>query len=106
VGTFYTTIRVESTGRRGVLRDVQRALVDTGSEFTWVPAHVLKELGIAPELVQSFVVADGRTVERPMGIGIVHAAGQWAPDFVVFAEPGDMNHRLVPAGPILAGAAA
>jgi len=54
---------------------------------------------------------------------IVHAAGAKAPDFVVFAEPGDMTilgarsleglnvrvdsqrKQLVPAGPILAGTA-
>jgi len=65
----------------------------------------------------------GRRFERPVGIAIVHAAGAKAPDFVVFAEPGDMTilgarslaglnvrvdsqrKQLVPAGPILAGTA-
>jgi hypothetical protein len=69
------------------------------------------------------MIADGRQLERPVGIAIVHAAGMKAPDYVVFAEPTDviilgaralegMNARvdalrkqLVPAGPILAGAA-
>lgn len=75
----------------------------------------------APERTQRFIVADGRQLERPIGIAIVHAAGTTAPDFVVFAEPGDMvligartleglnvrvdaqRKQLVPAGPILAG---
>jgi clan AA aspartic protease len=122
-GTFRTTILVESAERRGDTRTVENALVDTGSEFTWVPREVLESLGIRPEMTQRFLIADGRELERPVGIAIVHAAGTKAPDFVVFAEPGDMvllgarslegmnlrvdalRKQLVPAGPILAGAA-
>lgn len=120
-GTFRTTILIESTERRGNMRSIDDALVDTGSEYTWVPADVLTSLGIRPERTQRFIVADGRRLERPLGIAIVHAAGAIAPDFIVFAEPGDMTilgarsleglnvrvdsqrKQLVPAGPILAG---
>lgn len=123
VGTFRTTMVIESAERRGEMRRVEGALVDTGSEFTWAPRAVLEDLGIRPEMVQRFMVADGRSLERAVGIGIVHAAGTRAPDYVVFAEPGDMvilgarslegmnlrvdalRKELVPAGPILAGAA-
>ena len=121
MGTFRTTILIESAERRGDMQSVDDALVDTGSEYTWVPADVLTSLGIRPEHTQRFIVADGRRLERPVGIAIVHAAGAKAPDFVVFAEPGDMiilgarsleglnvrvdsqRKQLVPAGPILAG---
>ena len=123
MGTFRTTIMIESAERRGDMRTVEAALVDTGSEYTWVPATLLNELRIRPEHVQRFIVADGRQLERPVGIAIVHAAGAKAPDYVVFAEPSDMillgarsleglnvrvdaqRKQLVPAGPILAGAA-
>jgi len=123
MGTFRTTILIESTERRGDMRSIDGALVDTGSEYTWVPADVLTGLGIRPEHTQRFIVADGRQLERSVGIAIVHAAGAKAPDFVVFAEPGDMillgarsleglnvrvdsqRKQLVPAGPILAGIA-
>lgn len=124
MGTFRTTILIESTERRGEMRSVENARVDTGSEFTWVPRTVLEELGIRPEFTQRFLVADGRQLERPVGIAIVHAAGSKAPDYVTFAEPGDMvilgarslegmnlrvdgqRKQLLPAGPILAGSAA
>ena len=124
IGTFRTTIHIENAERRGLLRAVEHALVDTGSELTWVPRAVLEELGIRPEMVRRFLVADGRQLERAVGIGIVHAAGTMAPDYVVFAEPGDMillgarsleglnlrvdaqRKQLIPAGPMLAGAAA
>lgn len=49
VGTFRTTILIESVERRGETRAVENALVATGSEFTWVPRPVLEELGIRPE---------------------------------------------------------
>lgn len=122
VGTFRTTILIESVERRGETRAIENALVDTGSEFTWVPRPVLEELVIRRERLQRFLVADGRAVERPLGIGIIHAAGTSTPDFVVFAEPDDMvilgarslegmnlrvdaqRKQLVAAGPILAGA--
>lgn len=123
MGTFRTTILVESTERRGDTRAVENALVDTGSEYTWVRRDVLESLGIRPERTQRFIIADGRTFERPLGFAIVHAGGTNAPDLVVFAEPGDMvilgahslegmnlrvdslRKQLLPAGPILAGAA-
>lgn len=124
MGTFHTTIMIESAERRGEMRTVEHALVDTGSEYTWVPAAVLEQLGIRAEMTQRFVVADGRELERQVGIAIVHAAGAKAPDYVVFAQPGDMillgarsleglnvrldaqRKQLVPAGPVLAGVAA
>ena len=121
MGTFYTTILVENVVRRGETRAVDNALVDTGSEFTWIPRPILEELGIPSEQTARFLVADGRAIERQMGIAIVHAAGSKAPDYVVFAEPDDMvilgahslegmnlrvdalRKQLIPAGPILAG---
>src|SRR5215212_7772341 len=89
-GTFRTTILVESAEHRGDTRTVEDALVDTGSEYTWVPRDVLELLGIGHERTQRFIVADGRTLERQVGFAIVHAGGSNAPDLVVFAEPGDM----------------
>ena len=123
MGTFRTTILIESLVRRGDTRTVDNALVDTGSEFTWVPREVLEALGVKPERTQYFLIADGRTLERPVGYAIVHAGGTDAPDLVVFADPDDMvllgarslegmnlrvdalRKQLVPAGPILAGVA-
>ena len=123
MGTFRTTILVESAERRGEAQPVEDALVDTGSEYTGVPRAMLESLGIRAERTQRFVVADGRTLERRVGFAIVHAGGTNAPDLVVFAEPGDMvllgarslegmnlrvdslRKQLIPAGPVLAGAA-
>lgn len=122
MGTFRTPILIENAERRGETRTVDGAVVDTGSEFTWVPSDVLESLGIRVERTQRFILADGRTLERSMGFAIVHAVGTTAPDLVVFAQPDDMvilgahslegmnlrvdalRKQLVPAGPVLAGA--
>lgn len=124
VGIFRTTVVIENFERRGPTRELRDTLVDTGSEFTWVPRAVLESLGITPERKQRFVVADGRAIERDIGFAIVHAGGTNAPDLVVFAEPGDfvllgahsleglnlkidpIRKELVPAGPIITAAAA
>ncbi len=123
VGIFRTTIGIESPDQRGRISELPETLVDTGSEFTWVPRSLLHSLGIAAERRQAFIVADGRQIEREIGFAIVHAGGTSAPDIVVFAERDDMTllgvrsleglnlrvdvvrKKLVEAGPIITAAA-
>lgn len=118
VGILRTTIGVESHQRRGDVRELPETLVDTGSEYSWIPRDVLESLGIGVERAQRFRTADGRVVHRVMGYAIVHAGGTRTSDEVVFAEPGDMvllgahtleglnlridlkAKKLVPAGPV------
>ena len=123
VGIFRTTIGIESLSERGSVSELPDTLVDTGSEFTWVPRALLESLRIRPERPQWFIVADGRRIERDMGFAIVHAGGVSAADIVVFAEPEDMTllgvhsleglnlrvdviaKRFIEAGPIITAAA-
>ena len=118
VGILRTTIGVESHQRRGDVRELPETLVDTGSEYSWIPRDVLESLGVGVERAQRFRTADGRVVHRVMGYAIVHAGGTRTSDEVVFAEPGDMillgahtleglnlridlnARQLVPAGPV------
>ena len=123
MGLFRTTIGVESLAR-GEVRDVADALVDTGSELTWIPRAVLKSIAVAVERQRAFIVADGRRVERDVGYAIIHASGTSTVDEVVFAEETDfpilgvrsleglnlrvdpVKKQLVDAGPVLAVVAA
>jgi len=118
VGILRTTIGVESHQRRGDVRDLPETLVDTGSEYSWIPRDLLENLGVGVERALRFRTADGRVVHRVMGYAIVHAGGTRTSDEVVFAEPGDMvllgahtleglnlridlqAKQLVPAGPV------
>src|SRR5688500_10315393 len=90
VGILRTTIGVESHQRRGDVRELPETLVDTGSEYSWIPREVLESLGVGVERALGFRTADGRVVHRLMGYAIVHAGGTRTSDEVVFAEPGDM----------------
>ena len=123
MGLFRITIGVESARERGAIVHVPDALVDTGSEYTWVPRAFLEDIGVGVEKRRSFVV-DGRRVEREVGYAILHAVGTTTIDEVVFAEESHfailgahslegMNLRvdpvrkaLIDAGPILAVSAA
>jgi len=124
VGILRIGIVIESLTRRGERRELANVMVDTGSEYTWVPRPLLEQLTVPVERVQQFVTADGRVIAREMGYAIVHAADVRTVDEVVFAEAGDMTllgahtiegmnlridlatKRLVPAGPVPAAAAA
>ena len=123
MGIFRTTIAVENPTRPGVRIDVASVMVDTGSEYTWLPRAVLETLGLTPTRTVRFITADGRQVERAVSFGNLYAGGSSAPDILVFAEVGDMvllgaralegmnlridmlAKQLVPAGPVPAAAA-
>lgn len=123
MGILRTTVGIESLVNRGTVQELTDVMVDTGSEYTWVPRKVLAALGIPVERVLQFVTADGRVIARELGYAVVHAGGARTADEVVFAEPGDMTllgahsiegmnlrvdlrtKQLVPAGPAPAAAA-
>ena len=123
MGIFRTTIAISRDFPATRLRSLDNVMVDTGAEYSWIPAAVLGELGIARVKVRRFITADGRVVERSAGYGFVHAAGEASPTVLIFGEAGDqtllgahglegMNlrvdlvaKRLIAAGPIPAAAA-
>jgi aspartyl protease family protein len=124
VGIFRVTIEVENPLRRGVVHELDEALVDTGAELSMVPRAVLESLGIRTEKTLRLRTADGRVTVRDIGFAIVRAAGVATIDEVVFGEAGDLvllgarslegmnlrvdarEKRLVDAGPIAAAAVA
>lgn len=121
------TFRIDFAIASQVLRDVQvpvvAALVDTGSEASWIPAGILESLGIPRLRRASYRQATGKVIERWSGPAVIFAAGTFASDDVVFGEPGDLtllgarmleglnvavdpvSKRLVDAGPMPAAAA-
>ena len=85
MGILRTTIAIEHPARRGTRIELSDVIVDTGSEYTWVPQPVLESIGLAPERVVDFVTSDGRQIERGVGFANIYAAGTSTPDIVVFA---------------------
>lgn len=124
MGIFRTRVGVNALTDAGEPRYFDEAMVDTGSEFSWLPEDALADLGVVPVGVERFETADGRILERHIGYAMIHAGGRSAPDIVVFAGPDDMillgahsleglrmridmgRGELVPAGPAPAAVAA
>jgi predicted aspartyl protease len=96
-------------------------LVDTESEYTWVPARLLEKIGVEREKKDiPFLMANGQQVTRSVGFAIIRLDKYFTVDEVVFAEKGDLlllgartleglnltvdsrRKRLVAAGPLLA----
>ena len=67
------------------------AMVDTGSELTWLPGEVLRGAGITPRRKRIFATATQEKIQREVGYAILSAEGNETNDEVVFAESGDMT---------------
>ena len=124
MGIFRIDFEVASQVARDIHVTVAAALLDTGSEASWIPAGILESLGVPRLLRARYRQASGNVIERWTGPVVIFAAGTFASDDVVFAEPGDltllgartleglnvtvdpMTKRLVDAGPAPAAAAA
>jgi predicted aspartyl protease len=124
MGTFAVGCRVEHVAQRERGARVPKVLVDTGSEFTWLPETLLDRLGIQREKKDvEFVMANGQRITRAMGFAIIRLDKAFTVYEVVFAERGDLlllgartleglnltvdsrAKRLVAAGPVpVAGA--
>ncbi len=123
MGIFRTTLAIAALATPELRRELPEVMVDTGSEYNWIPSEVLLYLGVSPVRTDRFETADGRVLEREIGFALVFAGGRSAPSIVVFATEGDMvllgahgleglnlrvdlgRKELVPAGPVPAAAA-
>jgi len=121
MGTFYIGCTLENIVNRQKSAAVPKLLVDTGSDYTWLPAKVLEKIGVKREKKDVVMtMANGQTISRNVGFVIVRAGEFFTVDEVVFAESDDLlllgartlegfnarvdskQKKLVAAGPILA----
>jgi len=121
MGVFYVDCTVKNLAMREKSSLIEELVVDTGSEFSWLPENVLKEIGIQVEKPsQHFVMAHGDVITRDIGYAIIKVNGFETVDEIVFAHGGDLsllgsrtlegfgaivdarNKQLVTAGPHLA----
>lgn len=123
MGIFRTTIAIAPLTRPDDRRELADVMVETGSEYNWIPRPLLSELGVEAQRIDRFETADGRVLEREIGFAMLFAGGRATPTIVVFADAGDMvllgalgleglnlrvdlgRKELVPAGPVPAAAA-
>ena len=79
-------VRIEIGDPRGERFESLEALVDTGSTYTWVAASLLSALGIEPEELRDFILADGRRAPYGIATALVRIDGRLKPTQVVFGE--------------------
>src|SRR5437667_8766453 len=72
MGTFYVGCRIENPVARNRTARLAKVLVDTGSEYTWVPEAALERIGIAREKKDlEFIMANGKRITRSVGFAII-----------------------------------
>ena len=91
MGTFTVSCKIENVVDRGKSVVMAKMLVDTGSEYTWVPESSLEKIGVDREKKDlAFVMANGQQVTRSVGFAIIRLDKHFTVDEVVFAEKGDL----------------
>lgn len=88
---FKVSIIVRNVKDESLVSAPVEAMVDTGSELTWLPKDLLTGIGVKPVRKRNFNTATKQLVTREIGYAIVSAEGFETVDEVVFAEPGDMS---------------
>jgi len=91
MGAFYTWCMIQNHVDRTRSARVPKVLVDTDSEYTWVPETVLDRIGVEREKKDLlFVMANGQQITRSVGFAILRMGRYFTIDEVVFAEKGDL----------------
>ncbi len=122
MGTFQVGCTIENHANPKRSAKVSRLLVDTGSDYSWIPEGVLRKIGVAEQKRDlAFTMANGQVITQSVGFAILRVNGSFTIDEVVFAQAGDLtllgartleglnlrvdskNKKLVAGGPLLAG---
>ncbi|MBI5307307.1 MAG: hypothetical protein HZB37_02955 [Planctomycetes bacterium] len=83
MGTFYTKCIIENHIKRTKSVSIPKILVDTGSEYTWIPGETLHKIGVIREKKDlAFNGEEFQTGSATVSVVTI--------DEVVFGEEGDM----------------
>ena len=92
MGVFYLDASVQDIAGSGEEVKVAGLLVDSGSEFTWLPEKALKRAGASVRKKDvPFVMANGQVITRDVGYAILRCQGFETVDEVVFAREEDLR---------------
>ena len=79
-------IEIEIGDSEGTRFEPVSALVDTGASYTTVPSPLLRRLDVAVHSQVTFVLADGRTIQRDIGQTWIRIDGHSIITIVVFGD--------------------
>jgi predicted aspartyl protease len=92
MGVFYVDCTVENMAAPNRAARVEELLVDTGSEYTWLPKNTLINIGVGIRKPnREFMMANGDVITRDVGYALLRVNGFETVDEVVFAEGDDLN---------------
>ena len=84
MGTFRRRIELAATIDGPF--EVVEALVDSAATYTLVPASLLRRLGVRIIDQQTFVIADGRQIQRDVGEAAIRIDGRVRSSVVIFGD--------------------
>ena len=88
MGLTDITMTVSNPADPNRARDV-KFLVDSGAICAVVPRKILAEIGIVPQRVESFSLADCTNIQREVGSAMFTYQGKMSAAPVIFGEEGD-----------------
>lgn len=92
MGIFYTHCIIQNLASPRKQVRVKKVMVDSGSEYSWIPAEELAQAGIHVRKKDvSFIMANGERITRDTGYAIIRCDGFETVDEVVFGKPGDLR---------------
>lgn len=92
MGTFHVGCQIENHKDSSKSLKVNKLLVDTGAEHTWVRDTKLVKIGITPVKKDvPFRMANGQLITRNIGFMVIRVNREFTVDEVVFAQKGDLE---------------
>ena len=88
MGFVHLTVRIANHRDDARIEELEM-LADSGALYSVVPADVLARIGVEPTHTEEFELADGRLIERRLGLAHVMVNGRQTVGYVIFGEPGD-----------------
>ena len=88
MGLTFIAMRVMNSAKPKKSEEI-RFLVDSGAMYSLVPAVMLRKLGIKPEGVKEFVLANGEVIRRSIGNALFEYNDERRASPVIFGEGKD-----------------
>ncbi len=92
MGAFEVDCELQDLTRKQPPVNIAGVVVDTGSEYTWLPEKLLAQAGVGVSKKDlAFVMANGTRITRDVGYAYLRSSSFETVDEVVFARPGDLR---------------
>lgn len=92
MGIFHVDCLIENPRLPDKSVTVEKLMIDSGSEYTWIPEEELEKASITVRKKDvPFVMANGQRITRDVGYIVIRSGEFETVDEVVFGRPGDLR---------------